>query len=77
MNPIPKAPRLYPVLSDIESTTCTESDHNDVQSEAEQYEHRRLSHENNRHHNDSYCNDDEEDRWAKLFECILFCFCIE
>lgn len=69
MNPIPKAPRLYPVLSDIESTTGTEeSEHDNYTANVQS---------DNRHHNNDSDDYDDEDRWAKLFECILFCFCIE
>lgn len=58
--------RLYPVLSDIESQV-TESDRDDCTTAT-------MSEEQNYHHNRSY---DEEDRWDKVLDCILFCFCIQ
>lgn len=81
VNPLPKAPRLYPALSDIDSTTGTESEHdNCTTATVSEQDHlsRRPSkdqHHNRQRYDDSY--DDEEDRWAKLFQCILFCFCID
>ena len=73
--------RLYPVLSDIESTTPTESDvdnncttatlSDDDDDFTEKAPLQRTTQKQ------YYHNQDPDDRWDKIFDCFLFCFCIE
>jgi len=82
VNP-PKSGGLYPALSDIESTATSESDQDyttatiSCGSDREEGEH--YFHKNNHHQQQQQyenVDEDEDDRWAKFLDCLLFFFCV-
>lgn len=56
--------RVYPVLSDLEST---DQDYTTAEASA--------SDDLNNSNNESYSYD-EDDRWDKFLDYLLFCFCV-
>lgn len=64
--------RVYPVLSDHESTVTESDQDNYTTAEASASEDLNYSKNSN---NESYSYD-EDDRWDKCLDYLLFCFCV-
>lgn len=71
--------RLYPVLSDIDSNCATtESDNNGTTATLSDEEEEDEFVDQHRHRNfDKYQETSADDRWDKMMDCFLFCFCLE
>lgn len=72
MNPL-KDGRVYPVLSDHESTVTDTDQDNYTTAEASASEDLDYSKNSN---NGSYSYDEEDDRWDTFLDYLLFCFCV-
>jgi actin-binding protein anillin len=80
----PKDGRLYPTLSDIEST-ATESDNDnyttatasgtDEQLDVER-EYRFHEQQQPARGDDDYTDNENDDRWVKCIDILLFCLCV-
>jgi actin-binding protein anillin len=79
----PKQGHLYPALSDIESTTGSETEYTTASAteESEMREYRfhepRQPAPANRRAAEQYSEDEQSDRWVTfLIDLLLFCFCV-
>jgi actin-binding protein anillin len=78
----PKQGHLYPALSDIESTTGSETDYTTASAteESEMREYRfhdaRQAPAATRRQAEQYSEDEQSDRWVTFIDLLLFCLCV-